>query len=185
VTTPADVAGYRQVELALHRKYSSELRSVTEGISGSSAARQRDILLRAFPELVLPGVKAMQDFASSWAEDLYAEQSIRVGGARLVLPDDDVLEATVRWAIAPAFGAATGTVFANLSGAGQRYIADAGRAVVAEISPRQSRSVARTFLRRFPDDDACDWCLLTADVTTGSHDNCHCVIAPVFERDPI
>jgi hypothetical protein len=184
VTTPADVAGYRRVELTLTRKYSSDLQAVTEGISGSTATKQRDILLRAFPELVLPGVKAMQDFAATWAEDLYAETSTRVGGPRLVLPDDDALEATVRWAIAPAFGEAAGTVFANLAGAGQRFIADGGRAVVVSIEPR-SRSVSRELLRRFPEDDACEWCIATAGVTTGSHDNCHCVIAPVFEGDPL
>lgn len=182
MTTTADVAGYRRISRTLTRSYSSELKAITERIAGSAPARQRDILLRAFPELVLPGVKAMQDFAATWAEDLYAERSTRVGAPQLVLPPDEALESTVRWAIAPAFGEAAGTVFGNLEGAGSRYITDAGREVVVSMSPR-SRSVARTFLRRFPEPGACNWCEETAGITTGSHDNCHCVIAPVFGSD--
>jgi hypothetical protein len=172
MTTLADVTGYRNVEIGINRTYLSELQFVTERIAGYTPVRQRDTLLRAFPEIVLPRVTAMQDFAATWADDLYSERAVRVDPPRLVLPDDDALEATVRWAVAPAFAQAAGTVFSNLAGAGQRYIADGGRVAVGETAPR--RSVAQTFLRRFPDDDACDWCLLTA-----------CVIAPVFEGDPI
>lgn len=184
MTTLADITGYRRFEVGVTRTYLSALRDVTERIAGASPVRQRDILLRGFPELALPRVVAMQDFATTWAEDLYGEQSARIRTAHMALPETDVLEATVRWAIAPAFGEAAGTVFDNLSGAGQRYIADAGRSAIVGIEPR-GRTSSSMRMRRFPEPGACDWCISTAEVTPGSHDHCHCVIAPVFGGDPL
>lgn len=180
MTTLADIVGYRQTEVAITRAFVEELQFVTEEIAGDSPDRQRDLLLRAFPELALPRVVAIQDFATTWAEDLLDERGVRPEPPRLALPAPEVLEATVRWAVAPLFAVAAGTVFANLAGAGQRYIADAGRAAVVEVVPARARSAR---LVRFPEPGACEWCVSTAGVAIDSHDNCHCVIAPAFSGD--
>jgi len=186
VTTSADINGYRRIEIGITKNYLGELRALTENLAAFSPHRQRDTLLRVFPDIAVPRIVEMQDFAATWAEDLYAERSASVRLPRPELPADDALEATVRWAVAPAFGETAGTVFDNLAGAGQRYIADAGREVIVGAEPvRRKGSVARSHMRRFPGPGACEWCVDTAGVTAGSHDNCHCVIGPVFEGDPI
>lgn len=184
-----------------HRSQLMQLRSLADAdiaaflaaVHGLPVADVRNALIAALPELVAPYVTAAGELAAVMFEDLRVEAARRgtfyADAVSVSLPAARA-DRTVRWAVEPlAKDALESTVNSRLSGSVARMIMDASRETMQANGARESVRFQR-IPRGGP--DTCDFCLMLgsrpawmaysseAKAQAGSHDNCHCVIVPLY-----
>lgn len=197
------VREHRQHLLQLRALADTDLRALLAAAEGLGVAGTRNLLIAALPELLAPYLTASGELAAVLFEDLRAEAARR--GTFYAAPADSIpasarVDALSRWAVAPlADDALDSTVFTRLSGSAARMIMDASRDTMAANGSRE-----RVGFQRMPRPGACAFCQMLASrgavyssdesaggrVTysrdgkswtgTSSHDDCHCVVMPVY-----
>lgn len=199
------VQEHRQQLIQLRSLADADLRALLAAGAGLDVAGTRDLLISALPELLSPYLAASGQLAAVLFEDLRAEAGRRgVFYADTVAPTVAAarVDATSRWAVAPlANESLTATVETRLSGSVARMIMDASRDTIASNGARES-----TQFQRMPRPGCCAFCGMLASrparmayrsessaggsmtysrdgkswAGTASHDECHCVIVPVY-----
>ena len=184
-----------------HRQQLIQLRSLADAdvaalmsiVAGSSVADVRNALIEVLPDLVAPYLTASGELAAVMFEDLRVEAGVRgtfyAESATPALAPARA-EATVRWAVSPlADESLKSSVESRLRGSMARMIMDASRDTMQANGARE-----KLRFQRVPRGaaDTCDFCVMLASrpswvaytsnaaAQAGSHDNCHCVVAPLY-----
>ena len=187
------VAEHRAQLIQLRGLADTDLRALLSALGSEPVESVRSALIEVLPELAAPYLTAAGEMAAVLFEDIRVEAGRRGAFyAEAVAPaiTPGKADATVRWAVSPlADESLKSTVESRVSGSLARSIMDASRVTMQTNGARE-----KLRFQRVPRGGAstCDFCVKLASrpqwmaysseasAQAGSHDNCHCVVIPMY-----
>lgn len=189
VSAQAVVREHRSQLMQLRSLADRDLYSLLAQLEGADGVQVRRALIEVLPELVAPYTAASGELAAVLFEDLRAEAGRRgvfYAESAGITPGADRVSKTARWAVTPMFDEALdSTVGTRLSGAIAKMVMDASRDTIEANSVRE-----KIGYQRMARPGCCAFCGLLAakgsdyftraSASSGSHDDCRCVVVPVY-----